>query len=160
MIICSFAGLRELGQKEWRGGDTACAGNDEPSAVFCRICSGLDHSCNPCSFLWLYHTVIYYYYTDTVLRIRILLLFWNLSSWRVLRHMKILGITIFHLRICTSHTFLLLYWKPVCVYSRFKVLLRLHKLCKWTVNCDITKSCPYIHGLSLDTKWSQRNFPS
>lgn len=43
MIICCFEGLRELDQKERWGGYAACVGNDKPSAVFCRICSGLYH---------------------------------------------------------------------------------------------------------------------
>lgn len=44
MIICCLEGLRELDQKEWWGGHTACPGYDEPSAVFCRICTGLYQS--------------------------------------------------------------------------------------------------------------------
>lgn len=34
-------GLRELDRKERRGGDAACAGDDQPPAVFHRFCSGL-----------------------------------------------------------------------------------------------------------------------
>lgn len=47
MIICCFAlkGLCELDRKERRGGDSASAGNDQPSAVFCWFCSGLSPSC-------------------------------------------------------------------------------------------------------------------